>query len=77
MPPHSCSFLVVGVTRAPRTRKETTMTSTTATAAEYFAIATAQDVKAELAGGRRNLNLSLAALTMLFNTRKHFFDSGY
>ena len=33
MPPHSCSFLVVEVTRAPRTRKETTMsTNTTATA---------------------------------------------
>ena len=42
------------------------MTSTTTrTAAEYFAIATAQDVKAELAGGRRNLNLSLAALTLI------------
>ena len=42
------------------------MTSTTTrTAADYFAIATAQDVKAELAGGRRNLNLSLAALTLI------------
>lgn len=40
-------------------------TTTTRTAAEYFAIATAQDVKAELAGGRRNLNLSLAALTLI------------
>ena len=27
MPPHSCSFLVVGATRAPRTRKETTMST--------------------------------------------------
>ena len=42
-----------------------TSTTTTRTAAEYFAIATAQDVKAELAGGRRNLNLSLAALTLI------------
>ena len=42
-----------------------TTTTTTRTAAEYFAIATAQDVKAELAGGRRNLNLSLAALTLI------------
>ena len=42
------------------------MTSTTTrTAAEYFAIATAQDVRAELAGGRRNLNLNLAALTLI------------
>ena len=39
MPPHSCSFLVVGVTRAPRTRKETTMsTNTTATATATVAI---------------------------------------
>lgn len=43
----------------------TTTTTTTRTAADYFAIATAQDVKAELAGGRRNLNLSLAALTLI------------
>ena len=42
-----------------------TSTTTTRTAADYFAIATAQDVKAELAGGRRNLNLSLAALTLI------------
>lgn len=41
------------------------MSTTTRTAAEYFAIATSQDVKAELAGGRRNLNLSLAALTLI------------
>ena len=45
------------------------MTSTaTLTAAEFFAIATAQDVKAELAGGRRNLNLSLAAFTLMIES---------
>ena len=43
----------------------TNKTIAPATAADYFAIATAQDVKAELAGGRRNLNLSLAALTLM------------
>lgn len=43
-------------------------TNTTRTAADYFAIATAQDVKAELAGGRRNLNLSLAALTLMIES---------
>ena len=42
--------------------------TTTHTAAEFFAIATAQDVKAELAGGRRNLNLSLAALTLMLES---------
>lgn len=46
----------------------TTNKTTPATAADYFAIATAQDVKAELAGGRRNLNLSLAALTLMIDS---------
>ena len=56
------------------------MTSTaTRTAAEFFAIATAQDVKAELAGGRRNLNLSLAALTLMLESadaRAEFMAQG-
>lgn len=56
------------------------MTSTAPrTAAEFFAIATAQDVKAELAGGRRNLNLSLAALTLMVEStdpRAEFMSQG-